>query len=242
MKTVDFDVPFISNTPSDKQCLQAAYGMIRQYFEPQIHMEWDRWAEITGFVPEKGTWSMAGLMWFKDHGYDVVHIAEFDYVDFALRGPEYLVDALDEEVAKWDIKFTDFKLEQARAARFLRTGIWVKRAPTINDMRAYLADGYLLKCTVNLNALNGKPGYLSHALVVKGITDTEVIMHDPGLPGVPNRRASIEEFKQAWGHPGMPDSEKLDAIKKLPIHGRIHRHFGKSATRKRLVAQEPIAV
>lgn len=241
MQSVDFNVPFIGNTPSDKQCLQAAYGMIRQYFDPQLAMDWDAWAEITGYVPEKGTWSMAGLMWFKENGYEVVHIAEFDYGDFALRGPEYLIEALDEEVAKWDIKFTDFTIEQSRALRFLRTGIWIKRAPTIDDMRNYLDAGYLLKCTVNLNALNDKPGYLSHALVVKGMTADEVIMHDPGLPAIPNRRVSIAKFKEAWGHPAMPGSEKLDAIRKSTVSSLIDPHFGSADARRRLTVEDPIA-
>lgn len=210
------NVPFISNTPADTQCLQAAYGMIRQYFDPDLDIAWDDWAEITGYLPGKGTWSMAGLMWFKDHGYDVVHIAEFDYQQFAFRGPKYLVEALDEEVAKWDIKFTDFKLEQARATRFLDTGIWKKRQPTLADIRYYLDDGYLVKCSLNLNVLNEKPGYLSHAVVVKGVTASDVILHDPGLPARPNRHVPIVVFEEAWGNPNTPRSEKLDAIRKLP--------------------------
>jgi hypothetical protein len=214
MPTVDIDVPFVSNTPDDKHCLQASYAMILQYFDPDLAMNWEDWAEITGFVPGKGTWSMAGLMWFQDNGYDVVHIADFDYADFAARGPEYLLESLDEEVAKWDIKFTDFAVEQGRATRFLSSGIWIKRAPTLQDIRDYLAAGYLLKCTVNLNSLNGTPGYLSHAVVVKGMTDIEVILHDPGLPAQPNRHVPVENFLIAWGHPKMPGSEKLDAIRK----------------------------
>jgi hypothetical protein len=74
-----------------------------------------------------------------------------------------------------------------------------------------------IKCTVNLNALNGTPGYLSHAVVVKGITDTEVIVHDPGLPARPNRHVPVENFMIAWGHPKMPGSEKLDAIRKTSV-------------------------
>jgi hypothetical protein len=217
MKLVDSAVPFVSNTPEDKQCLQASYAMIRQHFEPELRIEWDDWADITGFVPGKGTWSMAGLMWFQDNGYEVVHIADFDYADFALRGPEYLVETLDEEVANWNIKYTDFHIEQGRARRFLASGIWVKRHARIQDVRSYLEEGFLIKCSVNLNKLNGKQGYLSHAVVVKGITDAEVILHDPGLPAYPNRHVSFELFQEAWKELGVPGSEKMDAIRKINI-------------------------
>lgn len=212
---MDYDVPFISNTPEDKQCLQASYAMIRQYFEPELDIDWDKWAEFTGYLPGKGAWSMAGLLWFKDHGYDVVHIATYDYADFARRGPKYLLDALEPEVAAWGIRFTDFALEQPRALKFVASGIWIQRSPTLEDVRHYLREGYLIKCAVNLNALNNKPGYLSHAVVVKGITHESVILHDPGLPARPNRRVPINDFMAAWGESDVPQADKFDAIRKL---------------------------
>lgn len=219
MQPIDHDVPFISNTPEDKQCLQAAYGMIRQYFEPNLDITWDDWAEITGYLPGKGTWSMAGLMWFKDNGYEVIHIAGFDYGRMAEEGATYLVEAYGDEIAAWKLKYMDLKVEQARALRFKETGIWIKREATLADIHAFLHDGYLIKCLVNLNVLNDKPGYVGHAVVVKGYTDKEIIIHDPGLPAVPNRHVPIEKFLRAWETEG-PNSEKLDAIRK--IHAKTH--------------------
>lgn len=220
---MDKNVPFISNTSSDKQCLQASYAMIRQYFDPKLDIAWEDWAEITGYLPGKGTWSMAGLMWFKDHGYDVVHIGQFDYGRFAADGATYLVKSLGEEVAKWEIDNMDLKIEQARAIRFLSSNVWVQRPPTIDDIRNYLDDGYLVKCLVNLNALNGAPGYLGHAVVVKGYTDAAVILHDPGLPAQPNRHVEIVHFLRAWTDPES-HSEKMDAVRKLPAGTRKIRH------------------
>jgi hypothetical protein len=211
-KVLDTDVPFVSNTPDDKQCLQAAYSMIRQYFQPDLKIAPDEWASLTGFVPEKGTWSMAGLMWFKDHGYEVVHMGTFDYGAFAEFGGAYLIEALGEEIGNWEIKYTDLVVEQARAVRFLESNIWVQRAPTLDDIRQFLRDGYLVKGLVNLNTLNGKMGYLGHAVVVKGFTDTEFIIHDPGLPARPNRHVRIEKFADAWIDP-VRNSQKLDAIR-----------------------------
>ncbi|HEX8226894.1 MAG TPA: hypothetical protein VF572_03440 [Candidatus Saccharimonadales bacterium] len=212
---MDTDLPFISNTPDDKQCLQASYAMIRQHFDPGLDIAWEDWAEITGYLPGKGTWSMAGLMWFREHGYDVVHLGTFDYGKFAMSGAEYLVEALGEEVASWELQFMDLKIEQARALRFLSTQVWVQKIPSIDDIRDYLNEGYLVKCLVNLNALNDKPGYLGHAVVVKGYTENDIIMHDPGLPPSPNRHVPIDTFLRSWTDPET-QSEKMDAIRKLP--------------------------
>lgn len=218
----NYSVPFVSNTPDDMHCLQASYAMIRQYFDPATDFDWDEWSTATGFMPGKGTWSTAGLIWFKEQGYEVVHISTFDYQEFAVKGTEYLIESLGELVGKWESEFIgDLELEKARALYFAALGVWVKRAPDLNDIRSYLDDGYLIKCLVNMNALNDKPGYLGHAVVVKGYTPTELIIHDPGLPAQPNRHVPIELFLRAWTNPETR-SEKLDAIKKVaPIPSEV---------------------
>lgn len=211
----NYDVPFIGNSSDDMHCLQASYLMIRNYFEPEAEeIPWDTWAELTGFIPGKGTWSMAGLMWFKDHGYEVAHIGTFDYGRFAEEGIDYLIDALGEEVGNWEAGFVqDVSAEQARALRFIESGTWIKRVPTLDDIYGYLNNGYLVKCLVNLKALDDLPGYLGHAVVVKGYTKTDIILHDPGLPARPNRHVPIDTFLRAWTNP-LTKSEKMDAIRK----------------------------
>ncbi len=223
---MDNNVHFISNTPEDKQCLQASYAMIRHFYEPGLQIDWDEWADLTGYLPGKGTWSMAGLMWFKEHGYEVIHIATFDYREFAERGAEYLVESLGEEVANWELKFMDLLLEQDRAVKFLDSGIWLKREVTIEDIYTFLNQGYLIKCLMNLNALNGKPGYLGHAVVVKGYDENGLILHDPGLPARPNRHVTVEAFKAAWGDPNSAHSEKMDVIRKVsPLRPAPEQNF-----------------
>lgn len=217
---MDNDVPFISNTPADKHCLPAAYAMIRQYYEPDLEISWEDWEVQTGYVAGKGAWSMAGLMWFKENGYDVVHIGTFDYKSFVERGDQYLLEALGEEVGKWRLQHWDMEVERARARRFLESNVWVNREADLFDVRKFLDEGYLVKCLVNLRALNDEPGYLGHAVVVKGYTDTHVIMHDPGLPPRPNRHVDIQHFLKAWIDPEA-QSEKMDAIRKLPTKEEI---------------------
>lgn len=234
---INYTVPFMGNTSDDMHCLQASYAMIRQYFDPDLEINWAEWCTLTGYVvntrkwtseetawfveygynPEKvgtGTWSNAGLMWFHQNGYDVAHIGLFDYAEFARSGAKYILQVLGDTVGRWDAAFIpDMEAEKDRTRRFCELGIWQKRTPTIDDIYTYLSAGYLIKCVVNLNALNGKPGYLGHAVVVKGYTDTELILHDPGLPAQADRHVKIMDFQHAWGS-ASPYSLKLDAIKK----------------------------
>lgn len=211
----DYEVPFVGNSADDKHCLQASYMMIRTYFEPLAEdIPGETWDELTGYVSGKGTWSMAGLMWFKENGYDAVHVGAFDYSRLVVDGADYLTEAFGDEAGRWLIAHAiDLPAERTRALKFLGTGIWQRRVPTIKDVFEYLDKGYLVNCSVNLCALDGRPGYLGHAVVVKGYSDTHVILHDPGLPPRPNRHVPIDVFLDAWANP-LRKTEMLDAIRR----------------------------
>lgn len=157
---------------------------------------------------------MAGLMWFKENGYEVIHIGTFDYDQFAHRGAEYLVEALGEDIAAWKLRYMDHKKEQARALHFIRIGILVQREATLEDIYTYLNQGYLIKCLINLNELNHKPGFLGHEVIVKGYTDTQLILHDQGLPPRLDFDLETERFLKAWIEP-TSKSEKMDVIRKV---------------------------
>jgi Domain of unknown function (DUF1704) len=214
-ETANRDVPFITNTPENLHCLQASYGMIRQYFEPAWQINWEEWSHDTGYVEHKGSWSLAGLLWFNDHGYDVRHLSSFDYSEFARDGADYLLRTLGKTAGEWEIKYTDIPLEQSRSRQLLETDIWQKIVPTFEHITALLDDGYLIKCIVNQRTLNGHSGFLGHAVVVKGYTNTHLILHDPGLPARPERYVRYDDFANAWSSPTMT-AEKLDAIRKRP--------------------------
>lgn len=211
VKTVQNDIPFISNTPDDLHCLQAAYGMIRQYFEPDWRID-EEWSELTGFRPGKGSWGTSGLLWFHEHGYDVKHITSFDYPVFAEIGGPYLLESLGPEAGAFEVKFTDVDFELDKIRAMLQAGFWDDRTPTLQDIIDYLDRGYLLRCLINLNLLNSKSGYVGHAVVVSGYTEHGLIVQDPGLPARPDRTVPFEDFISAWANP-TTNAEKLDAIK-----------------------------
>ena len=213
---IDYPVPFIGNTPDNLHCLQAAYGMIRKYFETDWQLDWDEWSQTTGYKEGLGTWSTTGLIWFKEHGYDVKHFRSFDYREFIRDAPAYLLENLGPEIGEWEIRFSDLPYEQRKAAQMLALNIWEQRTPTLQDIYNLLDEGYLLKAVVNLRALNDEPDFLGHAVVIKGYTSdkTELILHDPGLPHHADRTVPITRFAHAWSD-FSEDTERLDAIKKI---------------------------
>jgi len=60
---------------------------------------------------------------------------------------------------------------------------------------------------VNLNAavLHGRGGYSGHFVVVCGVGDGTVTLHDPGVPPAPDLTVSEEGFISAWAYPSARD-------------------------------------
>jgi hypothetical protein len=209
---MDYDVAFVPNTDDDLHCLQSAYLMIIKFFDPDFKISWQQLDKATGFEKNKGTWSMAGLLWLKEKGFDVKHLTIFDYDKFATEGGDYLIEVYGEEVGDWSVKHSNLPLERQRAKRMKESGIVINKVPTRSDIKRYLDDGYLVKTLVNARKLNGKKGYFGHAVIIKGYDNKHFIIHDPGLPPLPNRKVKYEDFEAAWADPN-DEAKELDAIK-----------------------------
>lgn len=207
-----YDVPFVSNTKDDLHCLQAAYWMILKFFKPEFEMDWDEWSKITGFEKNKGTWASAGLVWFNNNGFEVKHYELFDFEEFFKTGGDYLIKSTGAEIGNWQIKHSNIPLEQKRAIELVKSGLVEKREPSMEDVKNFLDNGYLLRVLVNSKRLNGKEGYFGHAVTVIGYNEDSIIFHDPGLPAIPKRKTSFSDFEAAWADPSK-ESKEFDAIR-----------------------------
>jgi len=203
------NVPFVSNTLDDTHCLQAAYMSIAKYFDPEFDISMDEWSIVTGYEEGLGTWCSAGLVWFKEHGYEVKHYEVFDFNEFIDNPRDYMIAVHGAVAGQWGIEHTNVPAETERMKRLLSANIVEKREPNFDDIKAGLDDGYLPRVTINAHKLDHTDGYIGHAVVIIGYDDDTIQLHDPGLPALPNRRVSIEDFMAAWS-----DQEKeLDLIR-----------------------------
>ncbi|MFZ2126206.1 MAG: hypothetical protein WAV04_01725 [Candidatus Microsaccharimonas sp.] len=211
------NVPFVSNTPDDTHCLQAAYMSIAMYFDPNFSINMEEWSRLTGYEEGKGTWANAGLVWFRENGYDVKHYELFDFNEFMKHPKEYMIELSGEEAGTWGYEHTNVPAEIERMKKLLEANIVEQREPSLTDVKRFLDEGYLVRVTVNCERLDGREGYVGHAIVITSCTDSYVTFHDPGLPPIPNRQVSIDEFELAWSD----QAKELDAIRlhknKLPL-------------------------
>lgn len=204
--TIDHQVPFYSNTREDTHCFQAALRMVLKYFLPEQEFTWDDLDKITAKVKDMWTWPQQGLIWMQDHGFEVLNIEIYDYSAFIEKGVVYLQELYGDEGAKEQEIHSDLEKEKKTCAEFVKKIKTEERLPTSEDIRNLLDQNNVLVALVNSSALNNEEGYVGHFVVIKGMTDTEIIFHDPGLPPKENRRVTFEEFEKGWAYPN--DSAK----------------------------------
>jgi hypothetical protein len=194
------EVPFYSNTPDDYHCYQAAFRMVLAYYMPNRTYTWEELDVITAHT-RPYTWPLAGTLYCISLGFQVLWIETFDYRRFSKEGYSYILETYGKEVADAQLKNSDIPQETSYAAELIQSVNVQNRVPTWDDLEACLLKGYLPICNVNSRVLSERSGYAGHSVVITGISEDGVWLHDPGLPPVENRFISCERFDKAWAYP-----------------------------------------
>lgn len=210
------NVPFFANLPDGTHCYQAALKMVLAYFEKRefSFAELDR---LTGKLEGKWTWPTASLIWLMETGFEIKLIEKFDYVDFADRGKDYLIEKCGQEVADAQALNSDLTREQKLAQDLLfktKKQILDYRIPRLEDLEKLLNEDYLIICNINANCLYNQAGYSGHFVLPIAVQPQNIVLHDPGLPPSPSLIVSKTVFEKAWGYPSEENKELL-AIRKL---------------------------
>jgi len=194
-------VPFYPNTPDDTHCFQAAIRMVLKYFLPEKEFSWQQLEKMTAKKKDKWTWSMRGMLNLKKMGFDIVNMEDFDYIRFSKEGGKYLIEKFGKEVGEAQIKNSDIPQEMKIAKEFIKVFGNRFKVPSLNDIKRLLAQGYLVKCSVNYFTLYGKKGYAGHSVLVYDTDEKNIFLHDPGRPPKRNLKVSLKRFIKAWAYP-----------------------------------------
>jgi len=182
---------------------------IAKYFDPSFDYPMKNWSRLTGYEEGLGTWANAGLIWFSEHGYDVKHYETFDFKEFIKSPREYMIQIHGQEAGNWGYEHTNVPKEIERMIALLDANIVESREPVIEDIKNGLNEGYLPRVTINAYALDNETGYEGHAVVITGYDDDFIILHDPGLPALADRKIAIDVFLKAWSD----QDKELDLIR-----------------------------
>jgi len=183
--------------------------MILEYYFPEEKFTWEELDKLSGKKEGLWTWPLKTMIHLKDRGLQVINREYFDYERFSREGDSYLIGRFGEEVGRSQIENSDIPSEMENAKRILTDIDLELRVPGFSDIRELLNEGFLVVCNVNLHALNGDPGYSGHFVLIIGIDDGSLYMHDPGPPPVKNRKVSHGQFLKAWAYPSDKDKNMI---------------------------------
>jgi len=195
-KTIDRSVPFYPNHPDDNHCAVACYRMILEYFLDK-KTNWLEADKFTGFKNHKAVWTMEALLKSVQLGLDIRMIDPFDYQKYYEIGDDYLKTIWSTEEMAWQKKHAQ-PIRRELIPEFSEKIEREVRSPSLDDLDEMLDEGRLVFLTIDSGVLNNHR-YTSHAALAIGKTDKFYIIHDPGLPGRPNRRVSREKLWRAMG-------------------------------------------
>lgn len=206
------NVPFV-NDPSDR-CLPSTIAMVLAYFMPERQFTDEELNDLTGYKKGRGTWQTQSMLSLAALSFKTKWIEDFDHKRFIDNPEEYLRSILDDEAFEYQMHNTDLKAEAEKMRAYLADHSIEHRKGTVDDIKQFIDDGWLVWCEVNANPLAGKPGYEGHSVLVIGYDDDGIIIHNPdGTNGnIPNQKVSYELLDQAWREFG--GSYSLYAFKK----------------------------
>jgi hypothetical protein len=201
-------VPFFGN-PDDTHCFQAVIRMLLKYQFSELEYSWSELDRLTGKKEGLWTWPLYAMLQLNDMGFEIINMEDFDYYRFAQEGPSYLKERLGEEVGTEQIEHSDIRYEMKNAALFLQRFDCSPHIPGLKDISSLISQGFLVICNVNSCMLNGNDGYSGHFILVYGVDDTSLIIHDPGPPPRESRIVPHDLFVKAWAFPAETEKNLM---------------------------------
>jgi len=208
-------IPFYPNTKDDTHCVQACLKSILKFYFPKKDYSFAYLDKVSAHKKSKGTWHSAFFLFLVKNGFEVINIEDFDYKKFSKYGENFLKKNWPEEMFLTQKKFSDLKNEQKLAGKLVQNKkVILKMKPAmLHDIRLLFKKGYILLSVVNPYVLEKTKGYISHLVVITGLSKKTITFHDPGLPPLKNRKTSLKLFLRAMRYPSK-ESANLIAVKK----------------------------
>lgn len=193
--------PFVGNSDDDMHCVNAVYRMLlKHYFHEDV--TWEAIDRITKATPGKGTWTVLGDIWLANKGLTVTNIEPVDYAELYRKGTGYLADVFGQQTSDYYLNRSNIAEIIPDIPEFLRVVRHETRRVTIGEITSLVKTGHLVAATVNSAVLNNTQGFALHLVLLYDCNGTHFTLHDPGLPPLPSRMITTEEFQNCFYYPG----------------------------------------
>lgn len=155
------------NSTDGNHCVQACLQTLLDHFSLQVPTL-EELDVITDHKPGKYTWMSQALIWLASLDFQIIHVEDLDYVDFAKQGKVYLRKLYSKEVFSVQDQMSDLDLEQDLAVRLIkdRSIQIINSRWNIEEIKTFLGSGYVPLVSVNPLVFDNLPGYAAHLVVV----------------------------------------------------------------------------
>ncbi len=176
--------PYYANW-DNTHCVQCCLRGVLEYFEPNVTWTWPELDEFTAKEVGKWTWPYQVWVNMQARGYAVItHSA--NKLEDALTLGLYasLVKNRGQAAADKQREMSNLVAAEAQLQTYaacLNAGKLqrIEQEPTLAVIQNYLAQGYLVLCSLNYRKLYNLEGYSSHSVLIYGIDEQYVHFHDP---------------------------------------------------------------
>ena len=201
------DIPPYFGNPDGKKCQQCVYKSMLEHFNPSKEYTWDELDYICGAEPGKWSWTFKPLVELDKLGFEVIFHEIFDLEKFVADHEGYLNELYGAAQAKASIENSNMVKAISDAKEILEKSDrinWSQEPFSVEMVRNYLSNGYLLNIWVNPKKLEGEEGTGGHFVLAYDINDTHITIHDSGgvRDGEPykqfaERKVEINHFMEA---------------------------------------------
>ncbi len=155
------------NSIDGNHCVQACLQTLLDYFCLQVPTL-DELDSITGHKPGEYTWMSQALIWLASRNFQIIHVEDLNYVDFAKYGKTYLKKLYSKEIFSVQDQMSDLDREQGLAIKLIkdRSIQVINNRWTIEGIETFLDSGYVPLVSVNPFVFENLSGYAAHLVVV----------------------------------------------------------------------------
>ena len=193
--------PFVQNSDDDLHCVNAVFRMVAQQFLGK-DFSWEEIDALTKAQQGKATWTFIGETAFARMGLQVKNIEPLDYEKLYTQGVAYLKETFGPEVADYYINKSNIASVLEYIPEFLKYVEHETRCASMQEICTYVKAGKLVGTEVNSSILNSEPGFDLHFVLLYDADEEHVLLHDPGLPPLKERRVSFNDFERCFNYDG----------------------------------------
>ncbi len=204
------EVPFYPNHQDEMHCEMSAYASILDYF---LHkkLSWPELEKLVGYKESRAAWTIEPLPKMAKMGLDIYMIEPFDYTRYLDEGDSYLHTLYTTEQINWYKKNSNIAEMKKHIPKFQKTINHKCEVASLKDIDDMLAEGRLIFVTVNSHILNGRKGFVEHAILILDKKLDKYIAHDPGPPATPFREIASSKLLEAMG--GLKNTAEVTGFK-----------------------------